>query len=75
MFKLYIIFNQVTPKIMTIICHWPVHYKIASSGPAKTVWSKEEGKPMMVERKLGGAVDESSADHKIRKYDATVHYL
>ena len=30
---------------------------------------------MMVERKLDGAVDESLADHKIRKLDATVHNL
>ena len=30
---------------------------------------------MMVERKLDGAVDESLADHKICKLDATVHNL
>ena len=30
---------------------------------------------MMVKRKLGGAVDESSADQEIRKFDATVHNL
>ena len=30
---------------------------------------------MMVKRKLGGAVDESSADREIRKFDATVHNL
>ena len=29
----------------------------------------------MVKRKLDGAVDESSADRKIRKWDATVHNL
>ena len=29
----------------------------------------------MVKRKLGGAVDESSADQEIRKSDATVHNL
>ena len=29
----------------------------------------------MVKRKLDGAVDESSADGKIRKWDATVHNL
>ena len=29
----------------------------------------------MVKRKLDGAVDESSADQKIRKWDATVHNL
>ena len=29
----------------------------------------------MVKRKLDGAVDESSADRKIRKWDATVHDL
>ena len=27
----------------------------------------------MVKRKLGGAVDESSADQEIRKSDTTVH--
>ena len=30
---------------------------------------------MMVERKLDGAVDESSADLKICKSDESVHYL
>ena len=30
---------------------------------------------MMVKRKLDGAVDESSADRKICKFDATVHNL
>ena len=30
---------------------------------------------MMVKRKLEGAADESSADHKIRKSNATVHNL
>ena len=30
---------------------------------------------MMVKRKLDGAVDESSADQKIHKWDATVHSL
>ena len=29
------------------------------------LWNKEEGRPMMVKRKLGGAVDESSADQDI----------
>ena len=29
----------------------------------------------MVKRKLDGAVDESSVDQKIRKWDATVHNL
>ena len=29
----------------------------------------------MVKRKLDGAVDESLADRKIRKWDATVHNL
>ena len=36
---------------------------------------KEEGRPVMVKRKLDGVVDESSADRKIRKWDATVHNL
>ena len=30
---------------------------------------------MMVKRKLDGAVDESSADQEIRKWDAIVHNL
>ena len=30
---------------------------------------------MMVKRKLDGAVDESSTDHKIHKSDTTVHNL
>ena len=30
---------------------------------------------MMAKRKLDGAVDESSADHKIRKSNVTVHNL
>ena len=30
---------------------------------------------MIVKRKLDGAVDESSADRKIHKLDATVHNL
>ena len=30
---------------------------------------------MMVKRKLGGAVDKSSANQEIRKSDATVHIL
>ena len=30
---------------------------------------------MMVKRKLGGAVDESSADQEIHKSDATVYNL
>ena len=30
---------------------------------------------MMVERKLDGAVEESTADQDIRKSDATVHNL
>ena len=30
---------------------------------------------MMVKTKLGGAVEESSADQEIRKSDATVYYL
>ena len=29
----------------------------------------------MVKRKLDGTVDESPADRKIRKWDATVHIL
>ena len=32
---------------------------------------KEEGRPMMVKRKLDGAVDRSSADRKIHKLDIT----
>ena len=30
---------------------------------------------MMVKRKLGGAVDKSSADQEIREYDMTLHNL
>ena len=37
--------------------------------------NKEEGRPVMVKRKLDGAVDESSADQEIRKSYATVHNL
>ena len=36
---------------------------------------EEEGRPVMVKRKLDGAVDESSVDRKIRKWDMTVHNL
>ena len=36
---------------------------------------KEEGRLMMVKRKLDGTVGESSADQEIRKSDATAHNL
>ena len=36
---------------------------------------RKEGNPMMVKRKLDGAVDESSADRKICKSNAVVHNL
>ena len=36
---------------------------------------EEEGRAMMIKRKLEGAVDESSADKEIHKSDATVHNL
>ena len=43
---------------------------------SKLQWSKEkEGRPVMVKRKLDGAVDESSADREIRKSDTTVYNL
>ena len=35
--------------------------------------AKEEGRPMMANGKLDGAVEESSANQEIRKSDATVH--
>ena len=34
---------------------------------------EEEGRPVMVKRKLDGAVDKSSLDREIRKSNATVH--
>ena len=37
--------------------------------------AKEEGRPVIVKRKLDGAVDESSADRDFRKPSATVHNL
>ena len=37
--------------------------------------TKEEGRSVMVKRKLDGAVDESSVYRKIRKWDAIVHNL
>ena len=36
---------------------------------------EQEGRPMMVKRKLDGTVDKSSADQKIRKSDASVHNM
>ena len=36
---------------------------------------EEEGRPVMVERKLDGALGESSADRNFRKSGATVHNL
>ena len=36
---------------------------------------KKVGRPMMVKRKLDGAVDESSTDQEIRKSDAIVQGL
>ena len=41
-----------------------------------TFWNQEEeGRPMMVKRKLNGAVEESLADQDIDKSNATVHNL
>ena len=39
------------------------------------VEQEEEGRPVLVKRKLDGAVDGSSANQKIRKSDATVFNL
>ena len=38
-------------------------------------WNKEEGRPIIVERKLDDAVENSSLYQEIRKSDATVHNL
>ena len=35
----------------------------------------KQGRPMMIKRKLDGAVDESSADQEIRKSNLTLHNL
>ena len=37
--------------------------------------TKEEGRPVMVKKKLDDALDESSADRDFRKPGATVHNL